>query len=75
MGKKHDTCSILKVHTVMEDISYDTYLWDIIRSDDKNKMNVKKIIFKGPGIISQIMILLSYENLVKFYMEIIILLM
>ena len=58
----------------MEDVSYDTYLGDIITSDGKNTMNVKKRISKGLGIISQIMNLLSYVNLGEFYMEIVILL-
>ena len=58
----------------MEDVSHDTYLGDIICSDGKNTLNIKKRISKGLGIISQIVNLLSYISLGEFYIEIVILL-
>ena len=72
IGKNHETCPVLKVHgTIMEDVSNDTYLGDIICSDGKNTLNIKKRISKGLGIISQIVNLLSYISLVEFYIEIV----
>ena len=69
------TCPILKVHgTVMEDVSYDTYLGDIISGDGRNTLNIKKRVDKGLGIITQIVNLLNMINLGEYYFETVILL-
>jgi hypothetical protein len=75
VGKNHATCPILKVHdTVMEDVSHDTYLGDIISGDGRNTRNIKKRVGKGLGIITQIVNLLRMINLGEFYCETVILL-
>ena len=75
VGKNHETCPILKVHgTVMEDVSYDTYLGDIISGDGRNTLNIKKRVGKGLGIITQIVNLLNMINLGEYYFETVILL-
>ena len=70
VGRNHDSCPVLKVHdTVMEDVSHDTYLGDIVSADGKNTLNVKKMIGKGLGIITQIVNLLEFVSLGEFYFE------
>ena len=60
IGAKHENCSVLKVHnTIMEDVSEDTYLGDILSSDGRNTKNIAKRIFKGIGLITQIMNMLE----------------
>ena len=58
----------------MEDVSSDTYLGDVISSDGRNTLNLKKIVSKGLGIISQIVNLLSVINLGEYYFETVLLL-
>ena len=75
VGKNYETCPILKVHgTVMEDVSYDTYLGDIISGDGRNTLNIKKRVGKGLGIITQIVNLLNMINLGEYYFETVVLL-
>ena len=75
VGKHSGTCPILKVHgTVMESVTEDDYLGDIISSDGKNKKNVEKRISKGLGIITQIMNLLETISFGHHYIEIALLL-
>ena len=75
IGDHKGTCPELKVHgTVMESVTEDSYLGDIISSDGKNKKNVKKRISKGLGIISQIMNLLGMIRFGHHYIEIALLL-
>ena len=75
VGNNHGSCSVLKVHdTVMEDVSHDTYLGDIISADGRNTLNVKKRVGKGLGIVTQIMNMLEFVNLGEFYFETAILL-
>ena len=75
MGPKNKTCPVLKVHnTVVEEVTEDTYLGDIISSDGKNTKNIKNRISKGVGKISEIMNLLEMVSLGEHYMEIAILL-
>ena len=71
VGANHGTCPILKVHdnTVMEEVSYDTYLGDIISTDGRNTRNIKKRIEKGLGIIADIINLLGMINLGEYYFE------
>ena len=60
IGRKQETCPVLKVHdTIMEEVTEDTYLGDIISSDGKNSKNLEHRISKGIGIISQIMHILE----------------
>ena len=67
VGKNHDTCPVLQVHgTVMESVSHDTYLGDIISSDGKNSRNIKKRVTRGIGISTQILNLLESICLGEF---------
>jgi hypothetical protein len=71
IGANHENCPVLKVHnTIMEDVSEDTYLGDVISSDGRNKKNIEKRISKGMGIITQIMHLLDTVSLGEHYIEI-----
>ena len=75
VGRNHDSCPVLKVHdTVMEAVTHDTYLGDIVSADGRNTLNVKKRIGKGLGIITQIVNLLEFVSLGEFFFEIFILL-
>ena len=75
VGDHKGTCPELKVHgTVMESVTEDSYLGDILSSDGKNKKNVEKRISKGLGIISQIMNLLGMISFGHHYIEIALLL-
>ena len=75
VGKNHDTCPVLDVHgTVMESVSHDTYLGDILSSDGKNTRNLKKRISRGIGISTQILNLLRTICLGEHYIEISLLL-
>ena len=74
IGPKKGTCPILKVHnTVMEEVTEDTYLGDIISSDGKNTKNIESRISKGIGKITEIIHLLEMISLGEHYMEIAIL--
>ena len=75
VGKMHANCPQLKVHgTTMEDVSYDTYLGEIISADGKNTRNIRKRISRGLGAINQIMNLVSLINLGEYYFDIVVLL-
>ena len=74
IGANHGTCPTLKVHnTIMENVTEDTYLGDIISSDGKNTKNVADRISKGIGKITQIEQLLEMTSLGEHFMEIAIL--
>ena len=75
IGKKQEACPILKVHnTVIENVTEDTYLGEIISSDGKNSKNIAKRLSKGVGIISQILHILEMVSLGHHYIEIAVLL-
>ena len=75
IGKDHDMCSVLQVHgTVMESVSFDTYLGDVISADGKNTRNIKKRVSRGIGISTQILNLLRTISLGEYYLEIALLL-
>ena len=68
IGKSTNPCPELQVHgTIMEKVSEDTYLGDIISEDGKNTKNIKSRISKGVGIISQIMNMLETVTLGEHY--------
>ena len=75
VGCKSSRCPILKVHgTVMEEVEYDEYLGDVISNDGKNKMNLRKRISRGMGIITQIMNILESVSYGHHFIEIALLL-
>ena len=54
VGDHEGSCPVLKVHgTVMENVTEDVYLGDVISNDGKNKKNIEKRISKGLGIMTQ----------------------
>ena len=74
-GKANRLCPELRVHgSVMENVSSDTYLGDIISSDGSNKANIMKRISKGNGIVSQIRSILERVSLGAHYFKIAMLL-
>ena len=74
-GRKHNLCPILKVHgTVMQEVTEETYLGDIISNDGKNNKNIKSRISKGIGISTQILNLLDVISFGSHYIEIALLL-
>ena len=75
VGRKKEMCPELRVHgTVMETVTEDMYLGDLISSDGKNKKNVEKRISKGLGIITQVINLLETISFGQHYIEIALLL-
>jgi hypothetical protein len=60
IGKKNTFCPTLKVHgSIMQEVTEDVYLGDIIRSDGNNTKNIRQRISKGIGIVNQIFNLLG----------------
>ena len=52
VGKSRDLCPELRVHgTVMESVTSDTYLGDVISCDGSNAETIKSRVSKGNGII------------------------
>ena len=75
VGRKHGACPILKVHgTIMQEVTEETYLGDIISCDGKNTKNLKNRISKGVGIITKILNLLEVISFGPFLFEIALLL-
>ena len=75
IGKSVGKCPTLKVHgTIMQEVTEDRYLGDIISSDGKNTKNIKDRISKGIGIISNIINILDTVCFGPFYFEIAMLL-
>ena len=71
VGVKSGRCPTLKVHgTVMEEVSEDEYLGDVISDDGKNKMNLKKRLSRGLGLITQIINILESVSFGYHYIEI-----
>ena len=68
-------CPTLKVHgTVMQEVTEETYLGDIISCDGKNSKNIKDRISKGVGIITKILNLLDIISFGPYLFEIALLL-
>ena len=75
IGKSRDLCPELRVHgTVMERVTSDTYLGDIISVDGSNSENIRNRVSKGNGIISKIKNYLESVSLGKHYFKIALLL-
>ena len=75
IGRRDTLCPTLKVHgTVMQEVSEETYLGDIVSCDGKNTKNIKDRISKGVGIITQILNLLEMISFGPFLFEIALLL-
>ena len=71
VGCANLVCPELLVHgTVMQQVSEDTYLGDVVRSDGKNTSNLKNRVSRGIGVISQIINLLDTVSFGKFYFQI-----
>ena len=71
VGCANLVCPELLVHgTVMQQVSEDTYLGDVVRSDGKNTSNLKNRLSRGIGVISQIINLLDTVSFGKFYFQI-----
>ena len=75
VGKHSDFCPTLKVHgTVLNEVSEELYLGDLLSSDGKNTKNIRNRISKGIGLISQIFNLLESASFGPHYFEIAMLL-
>ena len=75
IGNKNGHCPHLKVHgTLIEEVTEDVYLGDVISNDGKNKKNLQKRVTRGMGIISQITNLLAIVSYGYHYVEIALLL-
>ena len=71
ISKKNHLCPTLMVHgTVMEKVTEDTYLGDIISHDGKNSKNIDNRVAKGLGIITDIMNILEKVSLGQHYFRI-----
>ena len=70
VGKRNDFCPTLMVHgSIMQEVTEDTYLGDILSCDGKNTKNISERISKGLGIISQIFNLLDRISFGPFLIE------
>ena len=75
IGRNHQMCPILKVHgTVMNEVTEETYLGDIISSDGKKQKNIKQRVSKGLGIMTEILNLLDLISFGPYLIEIALLL-
>ena len=75
IGKSRDLCPELRVHgTVMERVTSDTYLGDIISVDGSNSENIRNCVSKGNGIIAKIKNYLESVSLGRHFFKIALLL-
>ena len=73
--KKNSLCPDLQVHgTMMQKVTHDTYLGDVIAADGSNTLNIKNRVSIGLGAISQIENMLSKITLGSHYFKTAILL-
>ena len=71
VGSQNLVCPELHVHnTSMKQVTEDTYLGDVIRSDGRNISSIKNRVSRGIGCISQIMTLLERVSFGKFFFQI-----
>ena len=60
IGNNTGICPELPVHgTVMQNISHDKYLGDIVSLDGSNDQNISSRVAKGLGIVTQVMNMLE----------------
>ena len=70
IGNDKQICPQLQVHgTVMQKISHDKYLGDIISPDGRNDLNIQSRASKGVGLVTQIMHILEKVTLGKYYFK------
>ena len=75
VGKRNSFFPTLKVHgTVIQEVTENTYLGDVLSADGKNTKNISERISKGLGIISQIFNLLDRISFGPHLIEIAVLL-
>ena len=75
VGKHSEFCPSLKVHgTVINKVTDEMYLGDLLSSDGKNTKNIRNRISKGIGLISQIMNLIESVSFGPHYFDIAMLL-
>ena len=75
VGKRNSFCPTLKVHgSVIQEVTEDTYLGDVLSADGRNTKNISERISKGLGIISQIFNLLDRISFGPHLIEIAVLL-
>ena len=75
VGKKSAFCPSLKVHgTILNEVTEEMYLGDLLSSDGRNTKNIRNRISKGIGLISQIINLLESVSFGPHYFEIAMLL-
>ena len=60
--------------TIMQRITHDKYLGDIISSDGSNNLNIQSRVSKGQGLITQIMNILEKVTLGSHYFQVAMLL-
>ena len=71
VGTHSKACPILQVHgTIIEEVSEDEYLGDILSADGSNRKNVQKRINRGFGIIAEIVNILDQISFGQHYFEI-----
>ena len=74
-GEKSAFCPSLKVHgTILNEVTEEMYLGDLLSSDSRNTKNIRNRISKGIGLISQIINLLESVSFGPHYFEIAMLL-
>ena len=75
VGNNTGICPQLQVHgTIMQRITHDKYLGDIISSDGSNNLNIQSRVSKGQGLITQIMNILEKVTLGSHYFQVAMLL-
>ena len=71
VGSSNLVCPQLHVHsTTMKEVSEDSYLGDLIRSDGKNTSSLKNRVSRGVGCLSQISNLLERVSFGRYYFQI-----
>ena len=70
VGKHSDICPKLEVHgTVMQEVTHDKYLGDIVSSNGKTDLNIKSRVEKGLGNVTKIMNMLEKVTLGNHYFK------
>ena len=70
VGKVSDICPNLEVHgTVMQKITHDKYLGDIVSSNGKNDLNIQSRVNKGLGNVTKVLNMLEKVTLGSHYFK------